>query len=146
VSVAVTAALQSWLGLAGTGVAMLLLFILGNPASGGVYPPEFLPGLFRDLPGWLPTGQATELVRAVEYFGGAASAGPLAGLVLWLLAGLAATALSGRRQPLPTEEAEEAEEAEPERPVFVGAPALGARRPDGGAAGPPSGAGSGPPG
>src|SRR5205814_10556490 len=83
---ALTAALESWIGLAGTGLAMLLLFIVGNPGSGGVYPPEFLPGLFRDLHRWIPTGQATELVRAIEYFGGQAIGRPATGLAAWAAA------------------------------------------------------------
>ncbi|OLB82250.1 MAG: hypothetical protein AUI14_01015 [Actinobacteria bacterium 13_2_20CM_2_71_6] len=89
-SAAITAALESWVGLVGTGLAMLLLFIFGNPGSGGVYPPEFLPGPFRDLHRWLPTGLATDLVRAIEYFGAHATGWPIAGLVLWSVAGLAA--------------------------------------------------------
>ncbi len=100
---ALTAALESWVGLVGTGLAMLLLFILGNPGSGGVYPPEFLPGPYRGLHAWLPTGQATELVRAVVYFGGHAVARPLAGLAAWSVAGLVAiltaTLVLGRRHP-----------------------------------------------
>jgi len=64
-----TAALESWVGLVGTGLAMLVLFVVGNPGSGGVYPPEFLPGPYRGLHAWLPTGQATDLVRAVELTG-----------------------------------------------------------------------------
>jgi hypothetical protein len=86
---------------------MLLLFIVGNPGSGGVYPPEFLPGLFRDLHRWLPTGQATELVRAVEYFGGHATAWPAIGLASWAVGGLIAVlgatlALGQRHAPRPT--------------------------------------------
>jgi Protein of unknown function (DUF3533) len=87
---AVTAALESWIGLIGTGAAMLLLFVLGNPGSGGVYPPELLPTFFRTMHDWLPTGMAVELVRAVEYFGGGGAAWPLVGLVLWSVGGLAA--------------------------------------------------------
>jgi hypothetical protein len=102
-SAVVTAALESWVGLVGTGLGMLLLFILGNPGSGGVYPPEFLPGPYRSLHAWLPTGQATELVRAVEYFGGHAMARPLAGLAAWgvggLIAILSATLVLGHRHP-----------------------------------------------
>ncbi len=85
---AVTAALESWVGLVGTGIAMLGLFVLGNPGSGGVYPPEFLPAALRDLHRWLPTGQATELVRAVQYFGASATAWPLTGLVAYAAVGL----------------------------------------------------------
>ena len=101
-----TAALEGWVGLVGTGLAMLGLFILGNPGSGGVYPPEFLPGLFRDLHRWLPTGQATELVRAVEYFGGHATGAPVFGLVSYLTIGLilllAATYALGHRHSRPS--------------------------------------------
>jgi hypothetical protein len=86
---AVTAALESWIGLLGTGIAMLLFFVLGNPGSGGVYPPELMPAFFRGMHDWLPTGMAVELVRAVEYFGGAGTAWPLVGLVLWTVGGLA---------------------------------------------------------
>src|SRR2546421_2656890 len=100
---AVTAALESWVGLVGTGLAMLVLFVLGNPGSGGVYPPEFLPDPYRGLHTWLPTGQATELVRAVEYFGGQGIAVPVAGLAAWTVAGLlailGATLVLGRRHP-----------------------------------------------
>ena len=105
-SAALTAALESWVGLVGTGLAMLLLFVIGNPGSGGVYPPEFLPGFFRDLHRWLPTGQATELVRAVEYFGGHATGAPIFGLVSYLTIGLilllAATYALGHRHSRPS--------------------------------------------
>ena len=97
---AVTAALESWVGLLGTGIAMLVLFVLGNPGSGGVYPPEFLPGPYRDLHRWLPTGQGTELVRSVEYFGGHGLTWPATGLAGWAGGGLvlvlAATLALGR--------------------------------------------------
>jgi len=102
---ALTAALEGWIGLIGTGLAMLLLFILGNPGSGGVYPPEFLPGFFRELHRWLPTGQATELVRAIEYFGGQATGWQLTGLVSYAGLGLivlfGATLTLGHRHPAP---------------------------------------------
>lgn len=97
----VASALQSWLGLIGTGVALLLLFILGNPASGGIYPPEMLPGFFRGLHSWLPTGLATNLTKSVAYFARKATFGPVTGLALWCLASLAAvmasTAALGKR-------------------------------------------------
>src|SRR5438874_5551357 len=100
-----TAALESWVGLVGTGLAMLVLFVVGYPGSGGVYPPAFLPGPYRGLHAWLPTGQATDLVRAVEYFAGRGARGPVAGLVAWsvlgLVAILAATFVLGRRHPRP---------------------------------------------
>jgi hypothetical protein len=100
-SAALTAALEGWVGLVGTGLAMLGLFVVGNPGSGGVYPPEFLPGFFRDLHRWLPTGQATDLVRGIEYFGSNGLTWPVAGLAAYAVAGLivlyGATAALGHR-------------------------------------------------
>jgi hypothetical protein len=102
---ALTAALEGWVGLIGTGLAMLVLFILGNPGSGGVYPPEFLPAFFRDLHRWLPTGQATELVRAIEYFAGRAIGWQLTGLMSYAALGLVvlfgATVTLGHRHSAP---------------------------------------------
>ena len=67
---------------------------------------EAFPGLFRDLHRWLPTGQATELVRAVEYFGGHATGAPIFGLVSYLTIGLilllAATYALGHRHSRPS--------------------------------------------
>ena len=51
-SAATALALQTLLGLLGTGVVVLLFVVLGNPSSGGVYPAPLLPGLLeRDRPG-----------------------------------------------------------------------------------------------
>jgi hypothetical protein len=103
---ALTAALESWVGLVGTGLAMLGLFVLGNPGSGGVYAPELLPGFFRDLHRWLPTGQATDLVRAIEYFGSRATTAPILWLAGYAAGGLVlllgATFALGRRHTAPT--------------------------------------------
>jgi hypothetical protein len=100
-----TAALESWIGLVGTGIAMLGLFVLGNPGAGGVYAPELLPAFFHDLHRWLPTGQATDLVRAVEYFGARATTWPVAGLASYAVAGLVlllgATVALGHRHSRP---------------------------------------------
>ncbi len=97
----ITAALEAWVGLVGTGLAMILLFILGNPGSGGVYPAEFLPTFFRGMPRWIPSGLATDLVRGVEYFDRKATGWPITGLVLWALVGIVgvslATLVPGRR-------------------------------------------------
>jgi hypothetical protein len=101
VAAVITAALEAWVGLVGTGLAMLLLFILGNPGSGGVYPAEFLPGFFRGMHRWIPSGLATDLVRGVEYFDRKATGWPVTGLIAWALVGLVtvwlATLVLGRR-------------------------------------------------
>ncbi|WP_326560966.1 hypothetical protein [Micromonospora sp. NBC_01796] len=93
------AAVQGWLGLLGTGLVILLLVVLGNPGSGGIYAPEFLPDFFRDMHLWNIPGLATDLVRAVVYFSSDAAAWPAATLAIWAVAGLllllAATAIRG---------------------------------------------------
>ncbi|RKR90219.1 hypothetical protein BDK92_4587 [Micromonospora pisi] len=94
------AAAQGWLGLLGTGLIILLLVVLGNPGSGGIAAPEFLPDFFRDMHLWNIPGLGTDLVKAVVYFGPDATAQPALTLALWSVAGLllllAATAIRGR--------------------------------------------------
>jgi hypothetical protein len=86
----ITSALQSWLGMWGIGVAVLLLLVLGVPGSGGLWAPQLLPGFFRSMHTWVPNGQGTDLIRGVEYFGRAANTWPITGLALWSLASIAA--------------------------------------------------------
>lgn len=101
VGACLAAALEAWLGLVGTGVAMLLLFILGNPGSGGIFAPQFLPGAYGSMHWWNPTGLATDLLRGVAYFDRRAIGWPVTGLMIWgvasILAVLGATAALGRR-------------------------------------------------
>ncbi|HWB38589.1 MAG TPA: hypothetical protein VHA75_21425, partial [Rugosimonospora sp.] len=101
VGACLAAALEAWLGLVGTGVAMLLLFILGNPGSGGIFAPQFLPGAYGSMHWWNPTGLATDLLRGVAYFDRRAIGWPVTGLMIWgvasILAVLGATTALGRR-------------------------------------------------
>ncbi|WP_232534015.1 hypothetical protein [Plantactinospora sp. KBS50] len=90
-STLVAAAVQSWLGLVGTGLVIVLLVVLGNPGSGGIYAPEFLPGIFAQMHQWNIPGLATDLIKSVAYFPDPQAAHwPLLELVLWGLAGLIA--------------------------------------------------------
>lgn len=103
---AVTVALQSALGIVGTGVAILIFVVLGNPASGGPFPAVLLPGLWRVVGELIPTGAATTAIRNLAYFPDAPIAGPLIVLLVWLAAGAAvALGLGQRRGPLTDEEA-----------------------------------------
>jgi hypothetical protein len=101
VAAVVTAGLEAWLGLVGTGLAMALLFILGNPGSGGVFAPQLLPGFYGPMHWWNPTGLATDLLRDVVYFDGNGLGWSLSGLLVWAVLGVAgvlgATAALGRR-------------------------------------------------
>ncbi|HZN70344.1 MAG TPA: hypothetical protein VFC00_01470 [Micromonosporaceae bacterium] len=100
-----TSAAQGWLGLLGTGLAVLLLIALGNPGSGGIYPPEFLPRFFDQMYRWNIPGLGVSLVEGVAYFDRQATGWPITALALWALAGvlglLLATAVLGRRLSSP---------------------------------------------
>jgi hypothetical protein len=66
---AITSALQGWLGYIGTAVALLLFLVASNPSAGGAVAFPALPGFWRVIGPWLPTGAATTLVRNTVYFG-----------------------------------------------------------------------------
>ncbi|MFI7425659.1 hypothetical protein ACIBPB_01595 [Micromonospora sp. NPDC049836] len=85
----VAAAVQAWLGVIGTGIVILLLVVLGNPGSGGVYAPEFLPDWMRDMHRWNVPGLATDLIRSAVYFDRRSAGWAVAGLILWALLGAA---------------------------------------------------------
>ncbi|MDH6464969.1 hypothetical protein M2302_005170 [Micromonospora sp. A200] len=97
----VAAAVQAWLGLLGTGLVILLLVVLGNPGSGGIYAPEFLPAFLRGMHRWNVPGLATDLVKSAVYFDLRSARWPLAGLLVWVALGLVglltATLVRGRR-------------------------------------------------
>ncbi|MGY0003575.1 hypothetical protein [Micromonospora sp. I033] len=84
----VAAAVQAWLGLLGTGIVILLLVVLGNPGSGGIYAPEFLPAWLRGMHRWNATGLSTDLIKSAVYFDRRSMVWTLSGLTLWSLLGL----------------------------------------------------------
>jgi hypothetical protein len=96
----VTVALQSLLGMYGTGVAVLIFVVLGNPASSGPVATKLLPGFWRTIGPYLPSGAGTDLVRNVAYFGGNATTRPLVALFVWLVAALGLAAVSTRIRPI----------------------------------------------
>jgi hypothetical protein len=94
---AATMAFQSLLGVAGTGIAILVFVVLGNPAGGGAYVTELLPQPWRAVGPLLPPGAATAGIRDAAYFPEASLAGPILVLLAWLVAGAAVAVLLGRR-------------------------------------------------
>jgi len=95
----VAVGLQSALGVVGTGVSILLFVVLGNPSSGGPYATELLPGLWRTLGPYLPTGAGVDLVRNLAYFDGQAIGRPLVVLTAWLALGVAMVGAFARVRP-----------------------------------------------
>ncbi|TDC45431.1 hypothetical protein E1258_30365 [Micromonospora sp. KC207] len=96
----IASAMQGWLGLFGTGLAILLLVVLGNPGSGGIYAPEFLPAWIRGMHRWNVPGLTTDLIKSAVYFDRRSMGWPLGGLALWVALGvvglLTATLVRGR--------------------------------------------------
>ncbi|MDO3701173.1 hypothetical protein Q3W71_05700 [Micromonospora sp. C28SCA-DRY-2] len=99
----VASAVQGWLGVLGTGLVILLLVVLGNPGSGGIYAPEFLPDPLRGMHRWNIPGLATDLLKSVIYFDRRSAGWAVTGLALWAVLGLAglltATLVRGRTSP-----------------------------------------------
>ena len=94
-------AIQGWLGVAGTALVILLLVVLGNPGSGGIYAPEFLPGVLRSMHRWNIPGLANDLSKAAVYFDWRSAGWPAFALALWAVLGglglVSANLVRGRR-------------------------------------------------
>ena len=101
-----TSALQSALGIAGTLVAMIAFVMLGNSSAGGAYPGSFVPGFWRTIGPWLPTGAGLSALRGSVYFGGSAIAGHLLVLAAYAVIGATVTIGLGWRRGLHVPEAE----------------------------------------
>lgn len=102
---ATTIALQSLFGLAGTGLAILLFVVIGNPSSGGPAATELLASPWREIGQVLPVGASVTAFRNAAYFPDASLTAPVATLLLWLVVGGAVSLLLGR-WATPTTEAE----------------------------------------
>jgi hypothetical protein len=86
----ITSALQSWLGMWGVGLAVLLMVVLGVPGSGGIWAPPLLPGFFRSMHSWIPNGLGVDLIRGIEYFSRSANGWPIIALSLWSIVAIVA--------------------------------------------------------
>jgi hypothetical protein len=95
---AATLALQLALGPYGTGLAILIFVVYGNPASGGPFAYELLPGFWRVLGPYVPNGAAVTAIRDVSYFGAAPLWPALTVLLVWAAVGVA-VALGIDRSP-----------------------------------------------
>jgi hypothetical protein len=94
---AATAALQTALGVAGTGIAMVVFIILGNSSAGGPYQLTFAPGFWRAVGPYLPQAAGLSALRGAVYFDGTNIAGRLAVLAVYAAVGSLVCIAVGRR-------------------------------------------------
>jgi hypothetical protein len=89
-------ALQGAVGIVGTGLAILLFVVLGNPSSGGPYAPEMLPGFWSSIGRLLPPGAGTTLIKNTIYFSANDIGTPLLVLLAYSVAGIGVMLLFAR--------------------------------------------------
>jgi hypothetical protein len=94
----------AWLGSLGQIVAMLVFIYLSLASSGGTIPVQAVPGFYRFVSNFEPLRQVLGGVRAIVYFNAQGNAGldhawvmTAVGFVIWLVLGLAVTALYDKR-------------------------------------------------
>jgi hypothetical protein len=61
---------QRLLGLAGTGIGLVVFIVVGDPSSGGATAPQLLPDPWRVISQTLPPGAAVTAMRDMVYFHG----------------------------------------------------------------------------
>jgi hypothetical protein len=92
--------LQALLGMAGTGVVLILFVALGNPSAGGAVSYHLLPAFYRTIGPYIVNGAGVDLVRNSLYFSGHDLTRPLLVLFAWAAAGVALVMIVGARQGL----------------------------------------------
>jgi hypothetical protein len=94
---AATVALQTAMGIVGTGIAMVVFIILGNSSAAGPYQLTFAPGFWRAVGPFLPQAPGVSALRGAVYFGGTNIGGRLTVLAIYAALGSIITVAIGRR-------------------------------------------------
>jgi hypothetical protein len=101
-----TAALQTAIGVAGTGIAMVVFIILGNSSAGGPYQLTFAPAFWRAIGPYLPQGAGLSALRGAVYFDGTNIGGRLAVLAVYAAVGSIVCIAIPKRRGLRADELE----------------------------------------
>lgn len=95
---ALTEALVALFGIAGTGIALVALILIGNPATGVAFSRTMLPGFWRAIGFWLPPGAGVHTETGAVYFQGHSTLGGLAVLAVYAGVAAAVALAMGRRR------------------------------------------------
>jgi hypothetical protein len=90
---------QRLLGLAGTGVGLLVFIVVGDPSSGGATAPQLLPEPWRAVSQGLPPGAAVTAMRDAAYFHGYGATRPLLVLGIYAVLGAILAIIADRIRP-----------------------------------------------
>ncbi|HEX6498318.1 MAG TPA: hypothetical protein VF054_04715 [Micromonosporaceae bacterium] len=93
---AATAGLGAVAGAPGIGLAVLVVFLLGNPISGLASAPELVPAPWGTIGQYLPVGAGGTVLRSDAFFAGVGANRQVVVLAVWAVVGLALAVL-GRR-------------------------------------------------
>ena len=93
---AAAAGLVSVIGIAGAGIALVVIFFIGLPFSGATSAWQFIPTPWGAIAQYLPAGAGNQAIRAVSFFDGAGAATSLVVLAVWALVGVALLLVRGR--------------------------------------------------
>jgi len=107
VTLAVSAAVTGFgaaLGRTGAALAVVLVFLVGNPLSAVAAAPELLPQPWGQVGQWLPPGAGATLLRSVAWFDGAGATTAAWVLAGWAVVGLLLTLVGGARLVPPSDE------------------------------------------
>lgn len=89
--------MEAVMGLAGVGLAAVVMLFISNPLSGMAAGPEFLPAPWGAIGQYLPMGAAASSLRSTAYFDGRGMVMPIIVLTVWTVAGLALAAMFGKK-------------------------------------------------
>ncbi|QAY64340.1 DUF3533 domain-containing protein [Xylanimonas allomyrinae] len=91
-----TSVLTRTVGMAAVPLVVVVMMLVGVPASGGGLSLYMVPGVFQSLHHVLPLPAAVDVVRSLSYFGGTGVGSGLLTLTAWAAAGLIANVLADR--------------------------------------------------
>lgn len=89
--------LHNLMGMAGIGIAGVILLFFSNPLSGLATGAAWLPGIWGTIGQLMPIGAAGTAIRSAAFFGGHGYGMSLWVSAIWAIAGILLSVLTGRR-------------------------------------------------